>query len=281
MRPAVACKIGIRNVKPRLVHRNVGEHRVRTIHLVKVAKHRAHLAARTKRKAEKIFRPALLRADINVRAGVVGKGPSLIHLAHRDVLHGRRRENVQRYQFVVRIRRRDGQAVERRGAVTVAQPAHDELPCFGNGDARELLHSFLHVRKSLDGHFARTEVFNRKCGGLAFGQQRAFQLQVLACRDGHLVQLFVVGRHFHFHRHIAFRRHVQRDFLWEERHVGHLYRIGALLQVTQAELAVDVGRSAQPCTGNTDGGTHQGFVHLLVYHRTGNVARMGGHHSGG
>ena len=95
--------IGKRQIHGLPVHRRSLEHRIRPIHLIEVAKDRPHLTAGTEGYVEKILRAAFFGADVHMGTGIVGKRTGLVHLAHRDVLHGGGRKDIQRYQFVIRV----------------------------------------------------------------------------------------------------------------------------------------------------------------------------------
>ena len=110
---------------------------------------------------------------------VVGECTGVIYFAHGNILYGRCREDIQRDQFIVRIRRGDGKSVQSGGAVPVAQTAHNQLSGTGDGDTGYLFYTFFHIADSFDTHFFGTEIFDCKGGFLPFHLQGSFTFQIL------------------------------------------------------------------------------------------------------
>ena len=197
-----------------------------------------------------------------MRAAVVGKGAGVVHLADGDVLHRTRGEEVERNEFVVGIGRGDGQSVQGRGAVAVAQPAYDELARLGDGDARYLLHAFLHVADALDAHFLGTQILDGQGGFLAFHLQGTFTFQVLFGYDRNFAQGLCVGLHFEVQYRFAVHFHLSGGDV-HIAHVAHgevVHSVGHL----QAVVAVDVGYGSRRAARHLDGSARQRFFRLFV-----------------
>ena len=128
-----------------------------------------------------------------MRARIVGIRTDLVNLAYGDVLHGRRRENIERDEFVVGVRRSDGLSVECRDAVTVAQAADDQLPGRSDRDARHLANTLLHVGDTLERHLFGPHILDRDIRGDALGLQGPFRFKVLAGGHRHRGQHLIVG----------------------------------------------------------------------------------------
>ena len=210
-------------------------------------------------------------------AAIVGKGAGIVHLADGDVLHRARREEVEWNQFVVRVRRGDGQSVQRGAAVAVAQSANDELARFGNGDTGQFLNSFpfLHVADTFDAHFLGTQVLDGQCGFLSFYLQGAFAFQVLLGYYRYFAQCLRIG--FHFEVQYGFSAHLYLAGV--DVHIAYVayYEVVRAVGHTERVVAVNVGYGSRRTAGYLYGGSGQRFFSLFVSNCSLDSACQGSH----
>ena len=194
---------------------------------------------------------------------IVGEGFRVIYLAHCDVLYGTRREKVQRNQFVVGVGRGYGESVQGCGAVTVAQSAHNELACIGNGDARNLLYSFFHIADAFEAHLLRTEVLDGEGCFPAFHLQGAFALKVLSGHYRHFTQSLCVALQLKVQYEVGFAGFY---VVYDDVLVAYIFNGQCISSVVyiQGVVTVHIGNGALCCSCYLYGGSGQRFPGLLV-----------------
>ena len=195
----------------------------------------------------------LLGADVDGAAGEItvqfrGEG-----LVHRQAAHDRRGEDVQRGHLGIRVRRRQRQAVQVGGVVTIAHAAHHQVAVAHHGEAHDLLHAVGHVVGTLLLQFLRADVLDQRGRLLAVHQQHGLALAVYLLH--HLELLDVDGAAAHAMVQpgdLAGAYHHVACGVGPESHEAEHHGVGACLH-GQLVVAVQIG-----------GGAHGGARHQHV-----------------
>ena len=197
--------------------------------------------------------------------GIISEGTGFINLAHRDVLDSRGRKQVQRNQFVVGVGRSDGESVEGRRTVAVAQSADDNLSGRSDGYSGDFLDSLFHVGDAFGAHLLCTEVFDGYAGALSFYHQAFFVFKILFCHDGDFIQLLVVG----LHGDNQFLISLYGDVLCL---IGYVLdnegTFLAFLDAFYLKMPVDVGNGTDGGSGYLHGGSDKRLLGRMVDDRT-------------
>ena len=202
-----------------------------------------------------------------MRTRIIGKRTGFVHFTNGNILHGRRREQIQWNQFIIRIRRSNRQSIQRRRTIPVTQSADNQLPGLRNRNAGDFLHALFHGRYTFDAHLLRTDILYRYRGHLPFLQQRAFAFQILTSYDRHFVDLPVIC----CHQYGYFLVTLTKIHFYPLRYIGNILRnqdILSSLQIREFKPSVNIRYGTQGRPFYLHRGTNQRFVGRFVDYHT-------------
>ena len=178
---------------------------------------------------------------------IISKRIGLIDFTYGNILHGRRREQVKRYQLMVRIGRSNRQPVQCRRAVTVTQSAYNDLSSRSNRHTGNLLYAFFYIGNSLCTHFLRPDIFDSYTRLLTLHHQRTFILQIFFSYHRKLIKLLIIGSKCY--NQLILLSFFYNNFLRLIRNILYNQRTCFTFYIFNFEPSVDISNNS--CRGST------------------------------